>query len=312
MKENNADFSKFEIHYYLKNNSHTMDAYVRNKAEKDLLDALRQIGKLLDNELTIETEAYKEGGLIESLAIGIPILHYLSPAINDIITHYFTKDANLEELDKKIKEEILTNIQLDNLQKVKNLEQDIDNKLENKLVQKYVSNFYKRLNDYQKVEKIGFRDIEHNSKELIVDRVYFKNFILEDNTTVEEDDNAIIEIISPVLKEGRYKWRGRYKGEKIDFSMGDSKFKQEVIEGKHTFLNGSLILCQLQIKTTFDEFGDEKRKNYSVQKVYGTQELKIGELKLRESGKKKQKEQWYNEHCPSLFDSLNHEENYNE
>lgn len=312
MKENNTNFSKFEIHYYLKNKSHAMDAYVRNKAEKDFLDALRKIGELLDNELAIETEAYKEGGLIESLVIGIPILHYLSPAINDIITHYFTKDANLEELDKKIKEETLSNIQLDNLLKVKELEQDIDNRLENKLVQKYVSNFYNRINNYPKVEQIGFRDVAHGREEFIVDRVYFKNFILEDNITVEEDDDAMIEIISPVLKEGRYKWRGRYKGEKIDFSMGDSKFKQEVIEGKHTFLNGSLILCQLQIKITFDEFGDEKRKNYSVQKVYGTQELQIGELKLRESGKKKQKKHWYDEHCPSLFDSLNHEEKDND
>ena len=304
MKNDNNTFSRLEVHYYLKNRSHSMDAYVRNKAEKDLLDALRKIGALLDNELNIETEAYQEGGLIESLAIGIPVLHYLSPAINDIITHYFTKDANLEELDSKIKEETLTNIQLDSLLKVKELEQDIDRKLENKLVQKYVSNFYKRIDDYQKVEKIGFRDIENDTKELIVDRAYFKNFILEDNITIEEDDDAMIEIISPVLKEGRYNWRGKYKGEKIDFSMGDSKFKQEVIEGKHTFLNGSMILCQLQIKTTFDEFGDEKRKNYSVQKVYATQEIKLGELRLRESGRKKQKQQWYDEHCPSLFDEI--------
>jgi hypothetical protein len=296
--------NKLEIHYYLKNKSHAMNAFVRNKAEKDLLDALRKIGELLDNKLDIETEAYQEGGLVEWLTIGVPTLHYLSPSINNIITHYFTKDANLEELDKKIKEETLTNIQLDSLLKVKELEQDIDNKLENKLVQKYVSNFYKRIDDYQKVEKIGFRDIENDTKELIVDRAYFKNFILEDNITIEEDDDAMIEIISPVLKEGRYNWRGKYKDEKIDFSMGDSKFKQEVIEGKHTFLNGSLILCQLQIKTTFDEFGDEKRKNYSVQKVYATQEIKLGELRLRESGRKKQKQQWYDEHCPSLFDEI--------
>lgn len=303
----NDTANKLEIHYYLNDGSHSMDAFVRNKAEKDLLDALRKIGELIDNELDIETKAYQEGGLVELLAIGVPVLHYLSPAINNMITHYFTKNADLEELDKRIKEETLTNLQLDNISKIKEVEQDIDNKLDNRLVQKYVSNFYKRINDYKKVERVGFKDIENDSDELIVSREYFKNFILEDNVTLEEDDDSMIEIISPVLKEGKYNWRGKYKGEKVDFSMGDSKFKQEVIEGKHTFLNGSLISCHLQIKTTFDEFGDEKRKNYSVQKVYGTQELELGELKLRESGKKKKQDKWLDEHCPSLFDGLNND-----
>ncbi|MFV0562781.1 hypothetical protein [Malaciobacter mytili] len=296
------DLNKLEIHYYFNDGSHSMNAFVRNKAEKELLDAIRKIGELLDNELDIETEAYQEGGLVEWFAFGLPVLHYLSPAINNIITHYFTKNANLEELDKKIKEETLTNLQLNNIFKIKEIEKDIDNKLDNKLVQKYISNFYKRINDYKKVEKIGFKDIKNDSEELIVERQYFKNFILEDNVTLEEDDDAMIEIISPVLKEGKYNWRGKYKDEKVDFSMGDSKFKQEVIEGKHTFLNGSLISCHLQIKTTFDEFGDEKRKTYSVQKVYGTQELELGELKLRESGKKKKHDKWFTDHCPSLFD----------
>lgn len=307
--KNIKSINKLEIHYYLNDGSHSMDAFIRNKAEKDLLDALRKIGDVLDSELVIETKAYQEGGLKEFILVGFlgTALHYLSPAINDIIVYYATKDATSEELDKKIKEETLKNLQLDNEVKKQELEKEIDKKLENKLVQKFISNFYKKINDYKKVEKIGFKNIEKYSDETIVERQYFKNFILEDNIAIEEDDDAMIEIISPVLKEGKYNWRGKYKGEKVDFSMGDSKFKQEVIEGKHTFGNGSLILCHLQIKTTFNEFGDEKRKNYSVQKVYGTQEVELGELKLRESGKKKKQDKWFNEHCPSLFDGLNND-----
>jgi hypothetical protein len=302
----NEQINKLEIHYYLTDGSHSMNAFVRNKAEKDLLDALRKIGELIDSELEIETEAYQEGGLKELILVGfLGTLHYLSPSINDIVTHYVTKDAVVEELDKKIKKEILKNLQLNNKQKELELEKEIDKKLENKLVQKYISNFYNKIDDYKKVEKVGFKDLTNNSKEIIVERQYFKNFILEDNTTIENDDEALIEIISPVLKEGKYNWRGKYKGEKIDFSMGDSKFKQEVIEGKHTFLNGSLILSSLHIKTTFDEFGDEKKKNYSVSKVYATQELQLGQLKLREAGRKKKETQWFDEHCPSLFATLN-------
>ena len=301
---NNSLIQKFELHYYLKDNSHSMNAFVRNKAEKDFLEAIKRIGGLLDSELKIETEAYQEGGLIEILAIVLPTLHYLSPALNDIITHYATRDTQAETLDKKIKEATLQNLELDNQQKTLGIEEQIEKKLNDKLVQKYISNFYKKIDSYDKVEKIGYKSVEKDGLEYIVERKDFKSFILHDDITISEDDDAMIEIISPVLKEGKYKWRGRYKNEKIDFSMADSKFKQEVIEGKHKFSNGSLINCHLEIKVTFDEFGDEKSRNYRVLQVFGTQELELGELKLREAGKKRNQQKWLNEHQKSLFDNI--------
>ena len=207
-------------------------------------------------------------------------------------------------MDKKIKEATLQNLELDNQQKTLGIEEQIEKKLNDKLVQKYISNFYKKIDAYEKVEKIGYRNLENDEDEYIVERKDFKNFILHDDTTMSEDDDAMIEIISPVLKEGKYNWRGRYKNEKIDFSMADSKFKQEVIEGKHKFSNGSLINCHLEIKVTFDEFGDEKSRTYRVLQVFGTQELEIGELKLREAGKKRNQQKWLDEHQKSLFDEI--------
>lgn len=295
---------KFELHYHLKDDSHAMNAFVRNKAEKDFLEAVKRIGELLDNELKIETEAYQEGGLIEILAIVLPTLHYLSPSLNDIITHYATRDTQAETLDKKIKEATLQNLELDNQQKRLEIEEQIEKKLNDKLVQKYISNFYKKIDAYEKVEKIGYKNLESNDDEYIVERKDFKNFILHNDTTISEDDDAMIEIISPVLKEGKYNWRGRYKNEKIDFSMADSKFKQEVIEGKHKFSNGSLINCHLEIKVTFDEFGDEKSRSYRVLQIFGIQELELGELKLRDAGKKRKYQKWVEEHQGSLFDDM--------
>lgn len=295
--------TKFELHYYLKDNSHAMNAFVRNKAEKDFLEAVKRIGELLDSELKIETEAYQEGGLKELILIGfLGTLHYLSPSINDMITHYATRDTQTKELDQKIKEETLKNLKLDNQQKQIKIQEQIDKKLNDKLVQKYISNFYKKIEAYEKVERIGYRSLESNEDEYIVERKDFKNFILHDNKTISEDDDAMIEVISPVLKEGKYNWRGRYKNEKIDFSMADSKFKREVIEGKHRFSNGSLINCHLEMKITFDEFGDEKSRTYRVLQVFGTQELELGELKLREAGKKRKYQKWVEEHQGSLFD----------
>jgi hypothetical protein len=281
---------KLEIHYYFDDDSHTMNAFVRNKAEKDLLEAIKRVGSILDNEnLVIETEAYQEGGVIEILTILVPTLHYLSPSINNIITHHFTKNTKAEKLDIRIKEETLKSLESKN--EKEKIKEDIDTKLTDKLVARYVSNFYKQIDAYEKVKKIGFRDIESTEKEYIVDRQYFKDFILIDDTTVDEDDDAIIEIISPVLKEGKDRWKGIYKYEKINFSMGDSKFKDEVIDCEYKFGNGFSIECHLQITITFDEFGDEKRRSYSVKKVYSTQEENIGDLKLRKSGKAKRRNQ---------------------
>lgn len=298
---------KFELHYYLKDNSHSMNAFVRNKAEKDFLEAIKRIGELLDSELKIETEAYQEGGLVEILTFSGVVLTFLSPAINKIITHYATRNTQVEALDKKIKEVTLKNLELDSHKKELEIEEQIDKRLNDKLAQKYISNFYKKIDSYEKVEKIGYRSLENDEDEFIVERKDFKSFILHDDTTILEDDDAMIEIISPVLKEGKYNWRGKYKNEKIDFSMADYNFKQEVIEGKHTFLNGSSINCHLEIKIIFDEFGDEKNKNYRVLMVYGTKELDLGELKLREAGKKRKYRKQLNERQMHFFDEIEEE-----
>lgn len=286
---------KLRIHYYFNDQSHAMNAFVRNKAEKDLLEAIKRVGEILDQELILETEAYQEGGLVENIilvmgAIG-GILHYLSPSINDIVKYYFTRNIELEDLQKeKLKAEI-SKLGYEN--NIKELELKI---LTDKQVSRHVSNFYKKIDSYEKIQSIGFKDIGKNSKEYLVDRSDFKNFILIDNVTITDDEDAMIEIISPVLKEGKFNWRGRYLKEKIDFSMGDYKFKIDVIEGKYTFSNGSAFQCWLQITTTYDDFGDEKRKSYSVRKIYGIKDSELSPLVLRKSGVAKKRQEWLTEH----------------
>lgn len=290
---------KFQIHYYFNDDSHSMNAFVRNKAEKDMLDALKQVGVLCDSEVSLETEAYQEGGLKEIVLVGgLITANYFAPFFNDLATHFFIKDAEDKELDKQIKQETLKGLKLDNDKKEEELNKEIDKKFEDKQTIRYVSNFYTKINNYEKIQKIGFCDIEKTQEEFIVERKSFKNFILEDNKETIEDNDAIIEIISPILKEGKFKWKGLYNSERIDFSMGDYSFKKDVIEGKHTFSNGSVIECNLQITITYDEFGDEKRKAYSIKEVFGIQELPQEALKLTQIGKRKKRD----EQQGSLFD----------
>ena len=60
---------KFEIHYYLENELHSMDAFVKNKAEFELLKIFSEISNSLDLDLTFEIEALKEGGIREFIKV---------------------------------------------------------------------------------------------------------------------------------------------------------------------------------------------------------------------------------------------------
>lgn len=301
MPEQNLS-QKFQVHYYFDDESHSMNAFVRNRAEKDLLEAVKRVSEILESPNEVETAAYQEGGLIETLAliwIGKNALNYFSPAINEVLKHHFTKNKN----DDAIKEETLKSLQLDNGIKALDYEAKLTKALEDKVVRRHVSNYYSRIIGYEKVEKVGFKNLSVRTDEIVIPRSAFQDFILVDDKTVTEDDDAEIEIISPVLKEGSFNWRGSYKEQRIDFSMGDSKFKSEVIKGEHQFANGFLMSCLLQITITFDEFGDEKRRNYSVRKVYGTKEAGVSELSLRPVGIKKVAQKKNNEDQGQLFEN---------
>lgn len=285
MPEENLS-QKFQVHYYFDDESHSMNAFVRNRAEKDLLEAVKRVAEILEAQVEIETEAYQQGGLVEVLLIGWlgkEIVKFFSPAINEILKHHFTKSKT----DDALKEETLKGLQLDNAIKELDYADKLEKALEDKVVRRHVSNYYTKISGYAKVAKIGFKNLSIRADEILIPRSKFKEFILVDDKTVTEDDDAEIEIISPVLKEGTFSWRGKYKEDRIDFSMGDSKFKSEVINGEHQFANGFVMSCLLQITITFDEFGDEKRRSYSVRKVYAIKASESGAYKLRPVGFKK-------------------------
>jgi hypothetical protein len=286
MPEENLS-QKFQVHYYFDDESHSMNAFVRNRAEKDLLEAVKRILELVEFSPEIETEAYSEGGLVETLMLVVTgagtVMAFLSPSINEILKYHFTKSKT----DDSLKEEALKGLQLDNAIKELDYADKLEKAIEDKVVRRHVSNYYTKINGYAKVAKIGFKNLSIRADEIHIPRSKFKEFILVDDKTVTEDDDAEIEIISPVLKEGTFSWRGKYKEDRIDFSMGDSKFKSEVINGEHQFANGFVMSSLLQITITFDEFGDEKRRSYSVKKVYAIKAGEVGAYKLRPLGLKK-------------------------
>lgn len=277
---------KIELHYFFSDTSHQMDAFVRNKCEAELLSVIKEIATSLGIEFEIDSEALQEGGLKEiwkflgknsgQIAILISIITLIIsrvPLTNNDLEGLQIENAKLEQIERKL-----------NIEKLKQelKEEDVTEKptvlIENAVVvlnqnikiTKHKSNFYTSLNKYPKITEISTTTLtEENDvvEEIFIKRNKFDSFILEsDNLPDKEDDTAILEIISPVLKKGKYKWKGVYNktGQIIDFSMKDKDFKEEVVTSGIPFKNGTCIYCILEIKQKIDEFGEVKNFSYNV------------------------------------------------
>lgn len=270
----NSKKQRLGIHYYFDDDSHSMNAFIRNQMEKNYLDIITEIARILGAEVKIESQAREEGGVKENIIIILlagNLLSYFAPSINDIVTYYATGGYERDRLENRLKELQIERYEIENeveKQKLQDLIKNKSNELyESQKIRRSFSNFYKKAKQYEKLTQIGYKGSKDD--EIIIKRDEFGYFVLDTSSDVEFDDEASIEIISPVLKEGKFKWKGIYKGEKIDFSMVDKVFKKSVIEKKHNFENGSTIISRLAIKNTFDELGEKtKNTSYRVEKVY--------------------------------------------
>lgn len=277
-----------ELHYWWEDKSHSMDAFVQNKCEYDFLGVLKEIAATFNVEIVIETEPLADGGLrrwfkliskeenkkatitialIVALATGVfitPITTSISKVTEKLIEEIF-EDKEVKQLEKeKLKLEI-EKLRLEIEEKNQVLKQ-------NNIIKRKRSNFYESLDNYPKVDRVSFM-IQDTNKEQVkqestVLRKEFKNFILiSDDIEPIEKENAIIEIISPVLKKGNYKWMGIFNGEIILFNMKSNEFKTLIQTGTIQFKNGTSINCFLEIKKKIDNEGIEKISGYDVLRV---------------------------------------------
>lgn len=332
--------SKIQLHYWIKDGLHSMDAIVQNKSEIEFIRLVSEIGKAFDCEFSIETEALAEGGirrwfkialknenktatitigLITSLVIGIiasPITVSIAKTTEIIVEKLFEDESNKKEQELNIKGKELDNEgkELDNeWKRLRNEKekQELNNSLikidSSYKIKKHRSNFYEELEREKRVEKISFV-IEDNfrnpiSEEVFVPKENFKQYILASNE-IDTDpiEDAVIDIISPVLKKGDYKWKGIYNGNIISFNMKSNEFKTLVQTGKIEFKNGSAINCILDIKKELDNDGNEKITSYNILKVnnYFENEKPIE----TQEGKKYRQQKEANENQFDMFDDI--------
>lgn len=275
--------NKLELHYYFddSDDSHTMNAFVRNRCEFELLQIYTELQKELELDVKVETEAFEEGGLTElwtllaENAVQITLLlTALAQALSrvplrksklekkDLELSIEERKLNIKSLKRELKEKKPEQITIQNLNLI------IDS---NPKILKHLSNYYKQLYNYPKVKKISTTKLSVNKEKIeeprFISRTDFDKFVLEsDELESEIDENATIEIISPVLKKGKYKWKGVYSkiGEAVDFYMKDKIFKQSVVAEGIEFKNGTFIDCILEKSRKINEVGEIYTSAYSV------------------------------------------------
>ncbi len=276
---------KLELHYYFNDASHSMNALVRNQCESEFLAIAIEIAKELNFAVELESEAYREGGLKEIWKVigknGVQVSILIS-VIAIVSSRVPLNDPEIDDLQKQnlrlsIEEKKLRIRMLN-----KELEQDHVN--ENTIIKvaealetnlKIVtrkSNFYKQLNRYNKVDRIGFSSLNSNDFPIIDERIVlrnkFRNFIIQShNLTPIIVEDALIEIVAPVLREGRFKWKGVYDNESISFSMNDKEFNLDVLHEVISFKHGTAIECVLLIHQKLDETGEIQITGHSVSTV---------------------------------------------
>lgn len=272
-----------ELHYWFEDNSHTMDAFIENKCGYEILGIIKEIANIYSLKIQIETEPIAEGGLRKWLKIATKGENKNATITSAIIIALVTVilTTPLAKITEKLIDKLFEDTELLDLEKEK-LKLEID-KLKkeaqeknlsienNNLIKRKRSNFYETLEHYPKIEKISFittNEYKNNLDEKTIEKIEFKNFILvNDDLEPIKKDGAIIEIISPVLKKGKYKWIGYYNGEIVSFYMKSNEFKTLVQNGEVEFKNGSSIDCSLEIRKKIDNEGLEKITGYDVVRV---------------------------------------------
>lgn len=282
-------------------NKHEMDAKVLNTCEAKVIAIIDQIIETLglENEFKLAFVIRTEGGIRDRLKYqiiylgGAFIVGYIANVLGNLTTNYLTKNPNeeIQNIEKYTKEiEDLTaqiqhnaDLQLDEQKKQTKLLENIakginqlttNNQTKNE-IQKKQSGLYKTLASDDDIKKFSVETVDKNTQEFVeqasIPRDKFGTFILDSGDLDPIiDRKATIAIISPVLNDnGRYKWKGEYKGEIIDFYMSDSDFKQLILSNQVKFGANDLLSGVLKINRKINEFGEEIATGYSVEEVFG-------------------------------------------
>lgn len=280
--------NKLELRYHFNDKSSYMDALIKHRCEKEILSLVRLLADMLDVKMTIYCEPCPPDGFREIWAIAGENPRSISVVLNLfmqvmsrpslLVGGQLVIDRNAGDEEKMQRGIALLRHTL----KLKTPNALIPRELVELLSSmpkfyKCKSNFYEALKGYPKVTKITMRELNESNRSrsgsLEVKCEQFDYYILRSNDLpMVKDGKATIEIISPVLKDSRYRWKGIYNkgGETIDFYMCDEDFKKQMFDDKISFTSGMCIDCVLEIERKLSELGEVINVCYTVKTVVRT------------------------------------------
>jgi hypothetical protein len=300
---------KLELHYYFADHSHSIDAAVRNRCEAELLALIYEVSRVLGTKVRVEAEPSVEGGFRDIwrfLGENQNQLTLILLVLTLVMSRIPIGDSEHADLQKE-----LTRLSIEEKKlSIEKLRSELDNgKVTPSAIEAAVaiaesdpkvitrkSNFYRQVSNYEKVTRVGIRALNRAGTpvedERPVQRSDFPRFILGSaDLPPQIVDGAVIEIVSPVLKEGKFKWKGLYEGQLISFSMADADFRAAVLGERVTFQHGTAIECVLRIGKKLDEAGDVVVTGYSVvvvlRKIDGISSIETPRGRSYRDGKKK-------------------------
>ncbi len=282
--------NKLELRYAFNDRSNYMDAMTKLRCEREILGLIRSLADMLDVRLTVYNEPYDKegGGFREKLGIAGESSRSISIVLNlvmRLLTRPSLSAGGQHLADSTLADEEEMQRELSGLRRELRLKTPgvtpssrlIDLLNVSPRFRKCKSNFYEALKGCPKVTKIAVRELNERDRgrsgSLEVKRDQFDRFILRsDDLPTVKDGKATIEIISPVLKDSKYRWKGIYNkgGETIDFYMQDEDFKKQMFEDKISFASGMCIDCVLEIARRLSELGEVINVSYTVTTVIRT------------------------------------------
>ena len=284
------DAKILEIHYWLANNSHSMDAKVFYTCQQELLGLIEYVAKQFGVTICIETFPLEKGGIKTWLKangvslVAIPLIVTItgnilssapSEAIGEFVRHQveeYLKSPEVKELEvlRNEKEKLILEAEI---AKLKGKSAKFQTQYTDTAIRVKRSNYYQKLINYKNLEKISFEQKDNPLKkrniwEGTVLKEHFSAYQI-DSSDVDpvEHTEAMIEIVAPILKRSKRKWRGIYKKKDISFRMSDQEFQNDVYSRKISFFNGSVINCLLLEKQKINRDGEVVTSEYEVIEV---------------------------------------------
>lgn len=215
MSEDNEHYGFLETHYYFTDDSHSMNAFVKNRCDRALLAIIEESSKELglQNNLTVEVLPLSKGSLVEwtefilsptgiitSIAATATVLSFFidaiallrskkPPSMPDTVLDIEIKNLDIEKkkLEIKLLQKKLTDIQEsgqanseENIEKFQTEIEDLKEVayevlINNYKIRKNVSVFYENLIDYSKVEAVGYTTYDKNHKVVIPEMKVTRN-----------------------------------------------------------------------------------------------------------------------------------------